>query len=258
MKHELRDDLSGLDADPRISRRGFIRDATVAGIALGAGASLASCAAAPAVVEAVFNPATVDWLSQLALAVGATEVEKVLEDGLKYAWEKWRPGVRKAVASQPRPDDYYYQNAWVHPIPPVVLIGMTKGRHSSAVTDPMTDHLLACVEGGRSYVEFQPWAWQTLSMLVHQLTQGKSGSNLEQTKQLCVLTLVPSGTRPSVGESPEGTVGWLTYKSRNGHVEIAWSRRSQNTWNGTITASAIPDAQGNPLSMTFPLPTNAA
>jgi hypothetical protein len=243
--------------EPMVGRRNFLKNIGVAGIALGAGTTLVSCAAAPIAAAAVFNPATEDWLAQLALAVGATEVENVIQDGLKYAWKIWRPGVRRAAKAQPRPYYYSYRSGWVHPIPPVVLVGITKTRHEN-LTDPMTDHLLACVEGGYSYVEFQPWAWQTLSMFVHSLTRGKQGSDLAQAKELCALTLMPSGVRPDFGQSPEGSVGWLTYKSRNGHVEIAWSPRSQNTWNGTITASAIPDAQGNPTTMTFPLPIQAA
>ncbi len=244
--------------DVSVSRRGFMRVAGAAGVAIGAAGCLSACEAAAPAAEIIFNPATENWLGQLALAVGATEIENAIEDGLKAAWKAWGPGVRHAVNSQAAPYRYWYRDGWVHPVPPVVLVGVSRTRNENRRVDPMTDHMIACVNTGYSSVVFEPWAWQTLSMFVHYLTHGKSGAELTQTKELCALTLMPSGTRPKSGQSPGGSVGWLTYQSRNGHVEIAWSPGDNGSWNGIITASAIPDANGNPITKAFRLPAHAA
>jgi hypothetical protein len=224
-----------------IDRRRFMKTAGAGFLALATAGSITSCAAA------AFSPAVTGWLNQLALAVGAAEIEKVIEGGLARAWHAWQAGVKKSVASQPSPYIHCNPTGWVHPVPPVVLVGVSKG----AQADPMTDRLIACVHDGRRAVVFEPWAWQTLFMFVHSLTDGKSGDDLAQTRELCALTVLPSGVRPHSGQSTAGTVGWLTYQSRNGYVEIARAPGSDNSWNGSITVSAMPDAYGNPTSRVF-------
>jgi hypothetical protein len=236
-----------MPADLVVNRRRFIRTAGAACLALATAGSITSCAA-----EA-FNPAVADWLSQLALAVGAAEVEKVIEGGLDDAWHAWQDGVKQAATSQPSPYVHCCSTGWVHPVPPVVMVGLSK----STQVDPMTDHLIACVHKGRRAIVFEPWAWQTLSMFAHSLTSGKTGNDLTQAQTLCALTVVPAGVRDQSGQSPAGIVDWLTYQSRNGYVEIARSPGSGDSWNGSITVSAIPDAYGNYLTQVFSLPTSA-
>jgi hypothetical protein len=239
--------ISKIPADLVVNRRRFIRMAGAAGLALAAAGSITSCEAA------AFNPAAADWLSQLALAVGAAEVEKVIEGGLDDAWRAWQDGVKEAATSQPSPYIHCCSTGWVHPVPPVVMVGLSK----SMQVDPTTDHLIACVHKGRSAIVFKPWAWQTLSMLAHSLTSGKTGNDLTQARALCALTVVPAGVRHQSGQSPAGIVDWLTYQSRNGYVEIARSPGPGDSWNGSITVSAISDAYGNPLTQVFSLPTSA-
>jgi hypothetical protein len=230
-----------------VNRRRFIKAAGAGCLALATAGSITSCTAA------AFNPAVVDWLSQLALAVGAAEVEKVIEGGLDRAWHAWQAGVKEAAASQPSPYVHCQSTGWVHPVPPVVMVGVSK----STQTDPMTDHLIACVDNGQNAIIFEPWAWQTLSMFAHSLTDGKTGDDLAQVQELCALTVIPSGVRGHTGRSTAGTVHWLTYQSRNGYVEIALAPGSENSWNGSLTASGIPDAYGSYLTRTFTLPMTA-
>jgi hypothetical protein len=229
-----------------VNRRRFIKMAGAGCLAVATAGSITSCAAA------AFSPAVTDWLSQLALAVGAAEVEKVIENGLDRAWHAWQSGVKKSAASQPAPYIHFHSTGWIQPVPPVVMIGVSK----STQANPMTDHLLACVHDGRRAIVFKPWAWQTLSMFVNSLTNGKTGDELAQMQELCALTVVPSGVRDHAGQSPAGIVDWLTYQSRNGYVEIARSPGPNNSWNGSITVSSIPDAYGNSLTQVFALPTS--
>jgi hypothetical protein len=122
----------------------------------------------------------------------------------------------------------------------------------------MHDHMVACVDYGESAIVFKAWAWQSLAMFVHDLTHGKSGETLVQARDLCVLTLIPSGVRPSYGRSPEGTVGWMTYESRNGIVEIAEIRRSGTSRIGVVTAYGMRDDNGQPTTRSFQLPRHAS
>lgn len=207
--------------------------------------------------EAAFNPATLDWLSQIGTAIGATEIENIVEGGLKAAWQKWGPGVKNTVDAQPSPYYYYWPNGWVHPRPPVALVGVTKTQDDNAAVDPYTDRLLACVENGRKAVVFEAWAWQTLSSFVTSFTSGLTGDDLANAQDLCVSGVIPCATRQQTqtGQSPEGTVGWMTYNTRLGYVEISWAIQSDSTYNGTLTATGILDANGNPTVSSFPLPS---
>ena len=236
--------LPRISAGLVVNRRRFIRTVGAGCLALATAGSITSC-------EAAFNPAVADWLAQIAVAVGAVEVENVIQGGLKRAWEAWRSGVDHSAKSQAPSYPYCGRVGWCHPVPPVVMVRVSK----ASVADPWTDRLVACVDRGAAAVVFKPWALQTLSMFVHSITDGKTGDDLAQAQALCVLTLIPSGVRPNSGQSPGGTVGWMTYGSRNGTVEISWAEGSDGSLNGIITASAIRDSQGNPITKTFPLPT---
>jgi hypothetical protein len=140
---------------------------------------------------------------------------------------------------------------WGHPVPPVILSQVSLTRDG----DPATDHLVAFVNKGRQYVMLKPWAWQTLLLFVNSVTTGQSGANLDIAKAGCALSLLPSGVRPVSGGSPEGTVDWVTYKTKNGTVEISKVQSSNSTTTGVITASPIQDDNGQPLVMSFGLPS---
>lgn len=149
------------------------------------------------------------------------------------------PATRTVHAAETK--DFYY-DAWAHPAPPVIL--------DTQEPDPLTDRLPACVNGGQEAVSFEPWAWQGLPMYVHNLIEGKRGDELAASQSLCLLTLIPSGTRPATGSSP--------YRARNGTVEIAKVVEPDGAKTAYITASGILDAAGAPRQMKFALPTRAA
>jgi len=223
------------------SRRTILKAAGIGGLAI-SGIGVTACGV-------VFNPAVDGWLADLASAVGASVISDIATTGLKGAWASWQTGVSTQVGNQ---SYSWYTDGYVHPRPPVALVGLTK---SQTVDDPTTDRLLACVDGGRSSVLFEPWAWQTLSSYVNDQTNGKSGDDLANAQNLCVLGVIPSGTRPKTGSSPEHTVGWMTYATRLGWVEIAYAQQSDSSWNGTLTASGIVDVNGNPVTKSYPLPS---
>ncbi|MFD3975682.1 hypothetical protein [Streptomyces cyaneofuscatus] len=122
----------------------------------------------------------------------------------------------------------------------------------------MADRLVACVNSGKQAVVFDPWAWQALSMFVHDLTQKKAGSDLAMVQSLCLLTLIPSGVSPRTGRSSEGTVGWMTYQARNGIVEMAKISEPDGTVSAIVTADGILDAERRPTKKKFVLPARAA
>jgi hypothetical protein len=238
------------------NRRQFLRISGTSVLTLGTVAGLASCRAPwqkTAVEAATAAGAALpdNWLAELAIAVGAAEVTNILNGGLQRAWHAWEPSVGATMRSI-QADGLFIPGGvgWIHPIPPTVLVRAStkKGRN------PKSDHLVAFVETGQAHIMFRPWAWQTLWMYIYYLTNGQTGANLDVAKAVCALTLLPSGTRPKTGKSPEGTVGWMTYKSRNGTVEITRVRGPEGSVSGVITASAIPGADGKPSTQSFTLP----
>jgi hypothetical protein len=58
-------------------------------------------------------------------------------------------------------------------------------------------------------------------MFIDEELHGKHGDDLAEGQQLCGLTLIPSEPRLISGSSPLGTVGYVTYKTATGWVEIS-------------------------------------
>jgi hypothetical protein len=241
-----------------------------------------------------FNPAIRNWIQTLALGVGAAVIKSVLKPGSSgeadAEWAAWEPEVdgslgdiladgallaladkvasRAAIghAKTAVTLDAYTTPAatkrlhvpgnvgYGHPVPPVILVQVSRTAHG----DPTTDLLLAYVTTGKQHVVMEPWAWQTLLSFVNSMTSGQSGPNLDIASAGCALSLLPSAIRPKTGESPEGTVDWVTYKSKNGWIEIARVQSSNTSATGVLTASSILDSStGQPLSMSFPLPATS-
>jgi hypothetical protein len=220
-------------------------------VILAASVALASCGAG-AVAEIAFNPAVDEWFADLGNAVAATQLSDVIDNTLKGIWQHWNSGITNTF-NNASADYNWWKEGWVHRVPPVVMVQTSRGKTS----DPMTDRLLAFVNSGTDVVAFDTWAWQALSMFVHELTVNKSGDDLAGFQALCVISLVPSATA-TAGHSPEGSVGWMTYQTHNGTVEIAKFQQGDGSTVASLTAYGIPDSAGNPLRKTFTLPTKAA
>jgi hypothetical protein len=239
-----------------MDRRDFVRVAASTTVVLGLGASLSACAAEAAAV--VFNPAVDSWLSDLAGAIAAAELTNFLNNGVKKVpelWRDWFDGVIDAA------DKYslIWGDCYGHSIPPVILAQVTKAEEPKNYGgDPMVDGLLACVNNGRDAIYFEPWAWQALSMYVHSMTNGLSGQNLANAQRVCVTGLIPCGTRPDEGRSPENVVAWMTYETRSGPVEIGKLLGSDGKYIATVKATGIWDADQQPLVQQFSLPAQSA
>jgi len=244
--------VSGESSSSSIERRRFLQISGASALALGTAGLVTSCATAAAVA---FNPALTDWLAQLGLAIGAAEIEKLIDLSVRAGWHAWTRHVGDVVYQQTAGSHSWYSYvSLLHPLPPVVMFSTSKSRAG----DPMTDRLVSCVDTGEHVVVFESWAWQSLFMFINSMTAQRTGSDLARYRQLCVLTLIPSGTRPSSGSSPAGTVGWMTYESRNGAVEVARVRDPDGSERGIITAYGIPKADGSPTEASFTLPTHAS
>ena len=222
----------------------------------GLGFSLGGCSAAAE--AAVFNPAVDTWLWDLAQSIAATQLTNFLNNGIsKLAgyWREWYDGVTNQV------QDYQvvWNDCYGHTIPPVVLAQVSNNKSElNNDGDPMRDGLVACVDSGEKAVYFDPWAWQALSMYVHEMTSGLSGQNLANAQRVCVSGLIPSGTRPKSGQSPENVVEWMTYDTRSGPVEIGKLLGADGNYLATVKATGIWDADQQPLVKQYKLPTASA
>jgi hypothetical protein len=262
-------------------RRRFLKTAGGAALAAGAAPLVTSCG----LFSSGFQVNSSQWLDNLANMIGAELVNEIVHGGLRKAWAKWGPGVDAvgediledgAIAAaagaasmytgertSPIELTAYMQKSgyryipqhlgYVHPVPPMAMLRASKSSHG----DPKTDLLVVFVDGGHKHIVFKPWAWQTLSLFVNYLTANQSSSNLAVARAVCVLTLIPSGTRPQTGTIPGGMVDFYNYDSRNGNVKLALVQESNGAPTGVITASAIPGGDGLPLVQHFTLPNQA-
>ena len=83
------------------------------------------------------------------------------------------------------------------------------------------------------------------------------GQNLANAQRVCVTGLIPSGTRPNTGRSPENVVAWMTYVTRSGPVEIGKLLGSDGQYSATVKAAGIWDVNQQPLVQQFTLPTQS-
>jgi hypothetical protein len=268
-----------------VGRRRLLKACGGAALAVGATPLITSCGFLHK--HAVdFGVVGLAWLDELATAIGAEPVKNVADNGLDDGslaadWSDWGPAVEAfgedvlefgviAAAGKFSPGGsgaapefitttaavegkYRYIPdgvGWAHPVPPVVLMRVSERPKGN----PRTDLLVAFVDRGQKHVVFKPWAWQALSQFVHYLTNAQDAAGRDVARAVCVLTLIPSGVRPRTGRIPEGMVDWMTYKSRNGTVELALVQESNGRPTGIVTASAIPGADGRPLIKHFRLP----
>jgi hypothetical protein len=265
------------------SRREFLRVSCASAFAIGTTAGIVSCASAasPGSPSSAGSPETTidslfghDWLQRLAIAIAATEITHILESGLEgTAWAAWDAGVEAILedaltaallamdsgfaaggrGEEPRfspvstgrrfiPDDH----GWADQVPPVVMAQVSQVPHG----DPRTDHLVACVDTGKTKVIFAPWAWQALWLYVQDLTKNQTGADLDTATTLCRRRLIPSGTvtGPEVGEDR------LIYEALDGTVEIALISRSGGGSTVTITAPPAKGITGSLLQKQFKLP----
>ncbi len=241
-----------------------------------------------------FNPAIKGWMKALALGVGAAVLDNVLKPAAAgeadAEWAAWTPEVDGSLgelladgallaladkvagrAASGRAGSAITLDAYTapaatkqlyvpgnvgygHPVPPVIMVQVSRAPQG----DPSSDLLLAYVTTGKQHVVLEPWAWQTLLSFVNSLTSGQSGPNLDIASAGCALSLLPSAIRPKTGASPEGTVDWVTYDSKNGWIEIARVQSSNTSATGVLTSSSILDSStGQPLSLSFPLPATS-
>jgi hypothetical protein len=264
-------------------RRQFLRTCGVTALAAGATPLISSCGIFSSSKPSVFDVLARNWIGELAHGIGAGAVGKIVEGGLQYAWAAWGPeveavgqgileyGVIAAASSNQYPaarspvittsatlaSGYRYIPGgigYAHPVPPVVLFRASRVRQG----DPRSDMLIAFVDGGKKHIVFKPWAWQTLALFVNYLTANQNPANLDIARAVCVLTLIPAGTKPQTGTIPGGLVDFYNYKSRNGSVKIALVQESNGAPTGVITATAIPGGDGLPLVKHFTLPVQAA
>lgn len=251
------------------SRREFLKVAGASALAIGTTTGIVACGSTT--LESLFDH---DWLEHLAIAIAATEIVHILEGGLEgTAWAAWEAGVESILESAlaaillamdsgfvagGRGDEPRFSPVsagrrrgfipgrvgWADQVPPVVMAQVSRVPQG----DPRTDHLVACVDTGKTAVTFAPWAWQALSLYVQDLTKNRTGAGLDNARTLCRRRLIPSGTGPNVGGNT------LIYEALDGMVKIALVSRSGSGSTVTITAPPAIGVAGTLLQKQFQLP----
>jgi hypothetical protein len=217
----------------QLSRRSFLMSASAVGAA--STLALTGCVAAVPAIEL-----SAGWLSDIAISIGAGVASTAVSKGLDGIWSSWNDSVQAKM-----PDFNVYEHAYGHPIPPVLLVGLSptmKGR-------PQTDHLAAFVNDGQEVILFEPWAWQGMWMFARALVDKRSGDDRAAYQSLGAITLAPSGTAPTTGASPSGAVAYMSYEARESVVEIV---RFDKTVQ--VSVSGIVASDGGPTKKLFQLP----
>jgi hypothetical protein len=210
---------------------------------------LSSCAAAEPAVETAANPATWEWFTTLAQDVAASLIANEIDDVFKGIFRGWGERTDNHFNNQQRYRWYWYGIYGVETAP-AVMVGLSKSKQG----DPLTDGLLVCMQEGKTAIVLPGWAWQGLSMFVAGELQGKTGNDLAEGRQLCALTLIPCMPRVKSGSSPLRTVGYITYETTTGWVEI--SRQSTSSGSTVeVLATGLASQGSTRTSKVFNLPT---
>ncbi|WP_157931841.1 hypothetical protein [Mycobacteroides abscessus] len=203
-----------------------------------------SCAA-PAATTAISS----SWLSQLGNAVAAGLIVEGAKAALPELWRSWQ-GSRQAAYDSLRDDGYPWVSNYQYgdSVPPAIFFSVSR----KELKDTSSDLLVFCVESG-AHIAFVPWAWQALVMCINDLTSGKEGDTLSGFRALCKISLIPAAIIGGVN-SPLGYSELLSYKARNGEVELNRSMQSDGSTRVQIIATGIPVANGGPTMREFTLP----
>lgn len=233
-----------------INRRSMLKLTGAGVIAAGLTPVLSACAAAPVAAYLAANPATWEWLTTLANSVAASVIANTLENTFSGIFKSWRGGTNSQASDFSQKYPWYSDGICGVTAAPAVLVGMRKVEDGN----PLTDGLLVAMHGGKKSVLLPNWAWQGLSMFIDVELHGKEDDDLAEGRQLCGLTLIPSEPRLTSGRSPLNTVGYVTYKTATGWVEI--SRQSSAAGSTVeVLATNLHNQNGAQTSKTFSLPT---
>jgi hypothetical protein len=202
-------------------------------MAAAAGSALAGCASPALAIP------TQGWLSSMTAALSASLIANRVDDALTGVWEDWQAGRLTACAEQAEEGYEFTSRAcYGDEIPPAIIFSTSK----QATENINTDRMIVGVSGGAESVVFDPWAWQALYLFVSEYTKGKTGDDLEGFRALCRISLVPSGTISS-SSTATGRSELLTYKTRNGEVEMNRRTLQSGATSVQVVATGIPTQQ---------------
>lgn len=224
----------------QFDRRNLMRLVAAGGVAATAGLALTSCAATV--------PAS-GWLSHMTSALAAGVIADGLDTALTAGWAAWEEGRVQARRAQAEEGYIFYSTyCYGDAVPPAII----HSSHLAEEDDPTTDRMIVGVNGGADSIVFESWAWQALYLFVAEYTGNKSGDELAGFRALCKISLLPCGTITSSSTST-GLSEILTYKTRNGEVEMNRRTTQNGSTSVQVVATGIPTAKNRPTSKEFTL-----
>ncbi|KZE91946.1 hypothetical protein AVP41_01496 [Microbacterium sp. TNHR37B] len=229
-----------MGAPGTINRRSLLTTAAVGSLAALSTTALAGCAA-PAVAPVLTGASGIGatWLADMTAALAAGAIVAAVSDPLKDAWQKWEKGRQRAYAEEgERGHQYVTQACYGDSVPPAMMFASCQAKEA----DVSSDRFIVCVKGGEEYVGFDPWAWQALYLFIDDLTKGKEGDTLAGFRALCKISLIPSATISSSSVTESGRSQLLSYKTRNGEVEMNRRTNSDGSTTVQVVSTGIPSA----------------
>ena len=168
---------------------------------------------------------------------------------LPEAWASWQAG-RDATIQAQADEGYTFpsNSCYGDAVPPAIIFSTG----TSEADDPGTDRMIVGVNGGAESVVFEPWAWQALYKFISEYTANKSGDELAGFRALCKISLIPSGTI-TTASTATGLSEILTYKTRNGEVEMNRRTNQDGSLTVQVVATGIPDLRSRPTTREYKL-----
>lgn len=225
-----------------LDRRSLFRLGAVGTLAALTVPALTSCAA-PAL-----SSLGATWFQAMTAALVANVAAVPVTSGLQGYWAEWQSGLDRTIAAESEQGfGFHTANCANDGVPPAVVFATSQ----QDGLDGETDRFIVCVERGEEYVAFEPWAWKALYSFAVDLTDGKDGDTLAGFQALCRISLVPNATLTTSVATESNRSELLTYRTRNGEVEM--NRRTNDDGSTTVqvVATGIPSARDSATTREF-------
>lgn len=172
-------------------------------------------------------------------ALSAELIAKSAESALPQAWSKWSDGWKRAFEKERDRGYKWHTGFYGDGVPPALLFASRKTKKANTETD----RLIVCVNNGSDTIAFEPWAWKALYLFVHDLTSDKQGDLLAGFQALCRISLIPNATLSTNTSTGSGRSELLSYRTRNGEVEMNRRTNEDGTTTVQVVATGIPTAK---------------
>lgn len=213
-------------------------------------ASTSSCAKIKNLAKNIgSNPTVQELIGEIAKEVGANVVLKIAKYTASHL-DEWRNNIESKVkewASGGSVSSCDDDHMWTdNPDSPTIIVRELRGSPSSCEANSSNSYCAIFFDAASDVVLLPMWAWMTLREFTKEQYSDKEGADLKRTQALLRMAIRPTSSRTDQHETPGNAVATVSWKTKEGQVDIARIEKDDHTYKGVIKVFGYPDENGLP------------